>query len=81
LVPLSGPPMPPPLTLNPGAKESVPFSNCFIVSPSNLLAGAYVGLRVTYRPLLWFKSRTITQEFTAETIGADHFYWYSYPTK
>jgi len=81
LVPMSGPAMPPLLTLYPGAKESVPFSNCFIVSPSNLLTGAYLGLRVTYRPLLWPKTRTITQAFVARGIGANHFVWYSYPSK
>jgi hypothetical protein len=71
--------MPPALTLYPGAKESVPFSNCYIVSPNNLLAGAYIGLHVIYRPLLWPTSRTTTQVFYTKSIGADHFVWYSYP--
>lgn len=81
LTPFSGPAMPPSLTLYPGAKESVPFSNCFITEPSNLLKSADVGLRVSYRPLFWFHSRLITQEFYAKSIGLNHYVWYSYPNK
>lgn len=71
--------MPPIVTLYPGAKESVPFSNCFIFDPINMLNGAYVGMRVTYRPLLWPKKRSVTQEFVTRGIGLGHYVWYSYP--
>lgn len=73
--------MPPPLTLYPGAKESVPFSNCVMTEPSNLLSVADVGLRVNYRPLFWFHKRSVTQEFYTKSIGLNHYVWYSYPTK
>jgi len=78
---MSGPAMPPPLTLFPGAKESVPFSNCFITEPSNLLKVAHIGLRVDYRPWTYFPKRSITQEFYANDIGLNHYVWYSYPGK
>lgn len=81
LTPISGPPMPPPLTLYPGAKESVPFSNCFITEPSNLLTAADIGLRVKYRPMFWFHLRAITQEFYAKSIGLNHYVWYGYPAE
>lgn len=78
---IQGPPMPPALTLYPGAKVSVPFSNCVMTQPSNLLTVADVGLRVRYRPLLWFQKRSVTQEFYARSIGLNRYVWYSYPTK
>jgi len=71
--------MPPALTLFPGAKESVPFSNCFITEPSTLLKVAHVGLRADYRPWTYFPKRSITQEFYANEIGLNHYVWYSYP--
>jgi hypothetical protein len=78
---ISGLPMPQPLTLFPGAKESVPFSNCFITEPSNLLKVAHIGLRVDYRPWTYLPKRSITQEFYANEIGLNHYVWYSYPGK
>ena len=50
-------------TLAPGAKEVLPFSNCINVSPPAVLSYADVGFRVIYRPLLWFRNRSATQEF------------------
>ncbi len=78
---MSGPSMPPTMTLYPGAKESIPFSNCFITEPSNLLKVAHIGLRVNYRPWTYFPMRSITQEYYAKSIGLNHYVWYSHPSK
>jgi hypothetical protein len=67
----------PVITLDPGAKESVPFSDC--VTTPLPLTGAHVGLRVTYRPMLWPGNRTFAQEFYAKDIGNNTFFWYSVP--
>jgi hypothetical protein len=64
--------------LDPGAKMTVPFSNCFIM-PNDALTGAHVGMLVTYRPLFWVRKRRVSSVFTARNIGNGHFYWYNGP--
>jgi hypothetical protein len=68
----------PSITLNPGAKESVPFSDCISLS-SDTLGSAYIGLRVKYRPLLWPRDRSFAQEFYAQKTENGRFFWYSVP--
>jgi hypothetical protein len=71
--------MPPTRTLYPGQKESIPFSNCFITEPSNLLKVADIGLQANYRNWIYFPMHPITSEFHAKSIGLNHFVWYSNP--
>ena len=68
----------PTVTLDPGAKELVPFSNCLSPESPDSLSVGHVGLRVIYRPLLWPGERTFTQEFYAQR-GEHGFFWYSVP--
>jgi hypothetical protein len=78
LVPMVSPGIPESLTLYPGAKESIPFRNCFAFS-SEILTGAHFGLRVTYRPSFWPQTRTVTQEFYASNTGNGQVVWHRYP--
>jgi hypothetical protein len=71
--------LPPVITLNPGAKESIPFDNCFSPTEKNILSFAHVGLRVFYRPMLWPTKRSIAQEFYARKMENGRFFWYSVP--
>jgi len=66
-------------TLMPGSKELVPFSDCITVKAGGSLASAHVGLRVSYRPLLWPTQRTFSQEFKAKDDGNGGYMWYSVP--
>jgi len=69
----------PVVTLMPGAKELVPFSDCVTVKAGGSLASAHVGLRVSYRPLLWPLRRDFSQEFKARDDGNGGYMWYSVP--
>jgi hypothetical protein len=68
------------VTLYPGAKEVIPFSDCIDVNSGNNLNVARFGLRVVYRPLLWPGHRAFIQEVYARNNGNGHFFWYSVPT-
>jgi hypothetical protein len=70
---------PPLVTLAPGAKESVPFSNCINGSPGAILSFAHVGLRVSYKPLFWPSRRSFAQQFYARHTAEGNYYWYSFP--
>ena len=70
---------PPPVTLSPGAKETVPFSNCITTASGAKIGFAHVGLRVSYRPLLWPTKRSFAQQFYARRTSEGNFYWYSFP--
>jgi hypothetical protein len=69
----------PVVTLSPGEKELIPFSNCYQIDRNGSLAGAHVGLQVTYRPLLFPIERSLTQEFYAQDYGRGVYVWYSVP--
>lgn len=66
-------------TLVPGAKELVPFNDCIASKPGDHLTIAHVGLRITYRPLLWPWKRSFTQEFYAKDNGSGGYILYSVP--
>jgi hypothetical protein len=70
------------VTLYPGEKELIPLSDCITTVSADDLSTAHVGLRVRYRPLLWFHTREFTQEFYVQRIETGSFkmfVWYSVP--
>jgi hypothetical protein len=70
----------PTVTLYPGAKEAIPFSDCIATGEKGILKLAHVGLRVVYRPLFWPWNRSIAQEFYARrTENSSQFFWYTVP--
>jgi hypothetical protein len=69
----------PTVTLDPGAREAIPVSNCLNVGSPAILSFVDIGLRVTYRPLLWPSDRNFTQELYAQRLANGQFFWYSVP--
>lgn len=69
-------------TLYPGEKELIPFSDCLSTEHADDLSSAHVGLRVTYKSLLWPWNRSTAQEFYVRRIAQGTFktwVWYSVP--
>jgi hypothetical protein len=72
----------PNVTLEPGTKELVPMSDCTSTETADALNSAHLGLRATYRPLLWPWKQESTQEFYVKKIHKGTFkafVWYSVP--
>jgi hypothetical protein len=72
----------PVVTLYPGEKELIPLSDCVTTESVESLTEAHVGLTVTYRPLLWFNTKKLTQEFYVRKLQKGTFkmfVWYSVP--
>jgi hypothetical protein len=60
--------------LRPGGKIVVPNTNCIFVPP-NLLQTAHIGLRVSYRTIVWWRQEETRSIFNVTAIGSDHFRW------